>query len=446
MRKSKYVFAAILLIGYGMPANAQSDTWDLNKCIQFAQENSIAVQQYANQVDNAGIDLNTAQNSRLPSLGANIGSTMYFGRSQSRSGIYTNNSQLSGNLGLSTSVPVFQGFKINNNIAAGKLDLGAAVKDMERAKESVALNITALYLQVLFNKELVGVAVRQLELSTLLLERSRVLVESGKNPESLLYESQSLKANDELTLTQSRNNLAISLLDLSQALNRESAEGFDVVEPNFDNLSPNASMVGDVSSVYDYAVATKPQIKAEQLRVESSEKSLSIARANFYPTVSFSAGYGSSLYKSYADGVLNDNFMSQLKNNGNEYFGLSLNIPIFNRNASRNQVRTARLRIDNQQLALLEAKQKLRKEVEQAHYSANAAYAKYLSAGTAFESASVAFNYEQQKSELGRSTIFDYNDARTRMEKAESDLIQAKYEFIFQTKIIDFYAGQPLAL
>lgn len=443
---TRYIFAVVMLIGISLRSTAQNDVWDLNKCIEFAQQNSIVVQQYANQVDNTGVELNTAQNSRLPNLSASIGSTMYFGRSQSRTGIYTNNNQLSGNLGVTTNMPVFQGFKIKNNIEAGKLNLSAAVKDLERAKESVALNITSLYLQVLFNKELVKVAVRQLELSTQLVERSKLLVENGKNPESLLFESQSLMANDELALTQSRNNLAIALLDLSQALNRESASGFDVVEPDFGALPAGGAqnITGGITNIYDYAVATKPQIKAEQLRLESSEKSLNIAKSNFYPTISFGAGYGSSLYKSYANGILNDDFMSQLRNNGNEYFGLSMSIPIFNRNATRNQVRAARLRMDYQQLALLEAKQKLRKEVEQAHYSADAAYSKYIAANKALESALVAFNYEQQKSQLGRSTVFDYNDARMRMEKAESNLIQAKYEFIFQTKIIDFYAGKPL--
>ncbi|MDE6711756.1 MAG: TolC family protein, partial [Alistipes sp.] len=124
----------------------------------------------------------------------------------------------------------------------------------------------------------------------------------------------------------------------------------------------------------------------------------------------------------------------------------SLGIPIFNRQATRNNVRTAKLSLQNQRLALLNAEQSLRKEIEQAWVNADAAYAKYCAAEKALASARVAFDYEERKAEAGRSTLYDFNDAKTRMEKAESELAQAKYEFVFRQKILDYYRGEPLTL
>lgn len=135
-----------------------------------------------------------------------------------------------------------------------------------------------------------------------------------------------------------------------------------------------------------------------------------------------------------------------MRHNSREYAGVPLDIPIFNRRAARNDISKAQLAVRSQQLAVTEAERDLRKQIEQAWYNADAAYAKYHSAEAASASAKVAFAYEEQKAEAGRSTIFDFNDAKTRMEKAESEAVQAKYEFVFRSKVLDFYRGKPLQL
>ena len=168
------------------------------------------------------------------------------------------------------------------------------------------------------------------------------------------------------------------------------------------------------------------------------------AKSAFYPSISLGAGYSNGYYFSIYEGARNAAFFNQLKNNGSEYIGLSINIPIFNRNATRNNVRMAQNNIRIQELAITEAQLALRKEIEQSYYSADAAYQKYLSAEKSLAAAREAFRYQKEKADAGRSTIFDYNDAKTRMEKSESDMVQAKFNFIFSRKILDFYAGQPL--
>ena len=332
--------------------------------------------------------------------------------------------------------------RINRQVKGGKLDLAAAMQDLERAREDLSINVMTLYLEVLYNKELADVAERQLALSTLQATQSRELVAAGKQPESARYESEALQAKDQLSLTQARNDLQLALLNLSQALNRESAAGFDVVVPELDSVTlASLHRLGTAGEVYNYAAENRPHIKAERLRLESSENSVLIAKSALYPSISLSGGYGTGVYS--AD---SDKFWAQMRHNSREYVGLSMNIPIFNRRATRNNIRSAQLSARSQRLALTEAELALRKEIEQAWYNADAAYSKYRSAGVALASAKVAFAYEQRKAESGRSTIFDFNDAKTRMEKAESELVQAKYEFVFRSKILDFYRGRPLKL
>ena len=420
---------------------APGTPWSLDDCIGYALTNNIDVQQRALQVEQNEVELSTAKYSRLPDLNASIGGDASFGRVLSSDNTYKDNNQTSGSLNISTSIPVFQGMRINRQVKGGKLDLAAAMQDLERAREDLSINVMTLYLEVLY-KELADVAERQLALSTLQATQSRELVAAGKQPESARYESEALQAKDQLSLTQARNDLQLALLNLSQALNRESAAGFDVVVPELDSVTlASLHRLGTADEVYNYAAENRPHIKAERLRLESSENSVLIAKSALYPSISLSGGYGTGVYS--AD---SDKFWAQMRHNSREYVGLSMNIPIFNRRATRNNIRSAQLSARSQRLALTEAELALRKEIEQAWYNADAAYSKYRSAGVALASAKVAFAYEQRKAESGRSTIFDFNDAKTRMEKAESELVQAKYEFVFRSKILDFYRGRPLKL
>ena len=416
--------------------------WTLDDCIGFAQRNNLDVQRRSLQVEKSDVELSTAKYSRLPDLNASVGADASFGRGLSSDNTYQTKNQTSGSLNVSASVPLFQGMRINHQVKAGKLDLAAAVEDLERAREDVAIHVMTLYLDVLYNKEMVGVAERQLTLSTQQAERSRALTAAGKQPESTVYESDALVASNRMTLTQARNDLQLALLNLSQDLNRESAAGFDIVDPALDSVALAAlHRLGSADDVYAYAAENRPHIRAERLRLESSEHSAAIARSALYPSLSLSGGYGTGVYS--AD---QDKFWTQMRHNSREYVGVSLNVPIFNRRATRNSIRTAQIAVRSQQLAVTEAERELRKLIEQAWYNADASYAKYRSAEAAAASARIAFAYEERKAEAGRSTVFDFNDAKTRMEKAEADAVQAKYEFVFRSKILDFYRGKPLQL
>lgn len=416
--------------------------WSLDDCIVYAQQNNIEVRQRALSVEQQDVELSTARYSRLPDLNASLGYNASFGWGTSADNTRKTETLQTGSLDISASMPLFSGLRIDRQIKGGKLDLAAAVQDLERAKEDVAVNIMTRYLEVLYCKELVGVAERQLMLSSQQAERSLKLVEAGKQPESTLYESRALAANDELSLTQARNNLSLALLDLSQALNRESAAGFDIVVPVLDSVAlASLRRLGSAESIYGQALDRRPRILSERLRLESSENNVRIARSYLYPSVSLRGGFGTGVYSS-----MQDAFGTQLDKNRSEFVGVSMSIPIFNRRATRNNVRTAKIAVRNQQLVLLNAEQTLRKEIEQAWVNADAAYAKYGAAEKALAAARVAFDYEERKAAAGRSTLYDFNDAKTRMQKAESELAQARFEFVFRHKILDFYRGEPLTL
>ena len=365
-----------------------------------------------------------------------------YGRGTSDDNIRKTGTIQSGSFDVGASMPLFDGFRINREIKGGKLDLAAAMQDLERAREDLSINVMTLYLQVLYNKELTQIAERQLDLSTQQAVRSRELVAAGKQPESARYESEALQANDELNLTQAHNDLRLALLNLSQALNRESAAGFDIVAPQLDSVAlASLHVLGTADDVYAYATENRPHIKAERLRLESAENAVRIAKSALYPSLSLRGGYGTGIYSTQEAA-----FGTQFRKNSSEFVGVSMSVPIFNRRATHNSILSARIAMRKQQLAVTDAEQSLRKEIEQAWYNADAAYGKYRSADAALASARVAFAYEQQKADAGRSTVFDFNDAKTRMEKAESELVQAKYEFVFRSKILDFYRGRPLEL
>ena len=445
MKRGILFIAALVFAGLAAQSAAAQQAWTLQQCIEYAIENNISVQQMELSSQNSEIRLNTARNSRLPSLNANIGGSASFGRSLGRENTYVDRTQISGNLGVSTSVPVFNGFNIKHNIAGRELDFKASLHDLERAREDVAVTVTSLYMQVLFNKELLKVAENQVELSRQQLTRSELLFKNDRSPESDVYEAKALVARDELSLTQSRNNLSLSILDLAQALNLDEYKAFDVMMPRLEEIDMFAmSSLENPRELYEYAVANRPRILAEQMRLESSEKSLKMAQSARWPSINLGASYGNNAYQSFTSGAVNKAFIEQMKTNGSESVSLSMNIPIFNKLSTRNNIMTAQVNIKMQELTLLNAQLALNKEIEQAYHSATAAYDKYLSAEKSVEAARIAFKYAEEKSVAERSTIFDFNDAKTRLERSESEAVQAKFDFVFRSKILDFYADKPL--
>ena len=434
------------------PVHAQEQTapWSLEACINYAYANNLQLKQKMEEQEARKVELHTSKHSWLPAVNANMGQSFQFGRSTSKSGVIVDQNAANTTFNINLDMPIFDGFKIPNDIAARKLDLQAAIESLNKAKEDLAVNIASYYLQVLYNKELQRVAQLQVDLDREQVNKTEAMVNAGKVPLSQLYDIKAQLARDEVTLTEATNNVQLALLDLAQSLELERSDrSFDVVTPQItDAVAENMSSILPPETIFDQAVTFKPQIKEQEYLLESQKRMLKVAQAGYYPKLNFGASYSNGYYHTSMGGEFADtrSFGDQLKQNGQKIVGFSLSIPLCNRFQVRNSVRSARIGINNQQLLLENSKKTLYKEIQQAYYNATAAQEKFTASDTSVASSREAFSYAQARYEAGKSTVFEFNEAKTKYAQSLAEQAQAKFDFIFRAKILDFYRGTPLKL
>ena len=422
--------------------HAQPKQWSLRECCDYAVEHNISVKQIDNQRRQQEIQLSNAKNQRLPDLSGSVGQNFSFGRGLTAENTYTNTNTSSTSFSLGTGVPLFTGFQIPNNIRLNELNLAAATQDLEKAKNDVRMQVAQAYVQILYNLEIHDVALRQVSIDSAQVVRLQTLLDAGKTSQAEVAQQQATLAQSQLTVTQANNNLQLALLALTQLLELDSPEGFSVVRPDHVDLPENLGEIASPDEIYAEALSSKPEIQAQQLRLNATENSIKIAQAGYYPTLSFSAGLGSNYYKT--SGFRADGFGKQMKNNFSQYIGLNLNIPIFNRFQTRNNIRSARIDQENQQLQLDNTKKALYKEIQQVYYNALNAQAKERSSAEAVRSSHDAFTLMQAKYENGKANITEFNESKNAYLRAESDHVQALYELLYQQALIQFYRGTEL--
>ena len=427
---------ALTLPLWGVGSYAQQP-WSLRQCIDHAIEHNISIKLQETNVKNQEVSLNTAKNSRLPNLQASASESIGFGRGLTMDNTYANRNTQSTSFNLGTDAPLYTGGQISNQIKQNKLNLEAALAELDRAKENVSIQVVSAYLEAVYQKDLVSVAERQLELSRTQAHRIELLFKNGKIAETDLAEAQSHVAADELVLTQQQNAAMLALLDLSQLLELPTPEQFDIQQPA--TTDPSSVLLTAPDAIYAEALGIKPQIQAGKLNVQSAEKGVKIAQAGYYPSLHFSGGLGSSYYKT--SGFEAASFGKQMEDNFSQNLGISLSIPIFNRFSTRNAVRQARLQVVSQQLQLEDTKKTLYKEIQQAYYNALAAQKQCLSSDAALTASQTSFNLIQKKYENGKATATEYQESKIAFQKAESTAIQSRYTFFFRQKILDFYRG-----
>ena len=415
-------------------------SWTLRQCADYAIEHNISIKQQDNQCKQRELQLSTAKNSRLPDLSASASESFSFGRGLTLDNTYTNRSTTSTSFSLGTTVPLFTGFQIPNQIKLNQLNLEAATKDLEKAKNDIRMQVAQAYVQILYNMEIADVAHRQIAIDSAQVARLEAFVQNGKASHAELSQQQSTLAQARLTATQADNNLQLAILALTQLLELPSPEGFSIVRPA---TTPAASAVGlSPDAIYMEALTLKPEVQAEQLRLTASERNIDIAKAGNYPTLNLSAGLQSNYYKT--NGMQAESFASQMKNNFSQYIGLNLSVPIFNRFQTRNSIRSARIDRENQLLQVENVKKALYKEIQQVYYNAVAADSKYHSSEAAAQSSKDAFALMQAKYENGKANITEFNEAKNNYLKAESDLVQSRYENLYQITLLNFYRGREL--
>ncbi len=440
----KKIFLYLIVLCATVQSQAQ-EGWTLRQCIDYAIDHNIDIRRTANSAKQSAVDVNTAKWARLPNLNGSAGQSWNWGRTQTAikdeqtgdySTVYVNTSSNSTRLSLSTSVPLFTGFEIPNQYALAKLNLKAAMADLEKAKEDISINIASDYLQVLFNRELHQVALGQVDLSKEQYERIARLAELGKASPAEVADAKSRVAQDELSAVQAENNYKLALLDLSQLIELDSPEGFKLATPEV-KLELQPLTIPD--EIFQTALVSKASIQAAKYRLEGSKHRVRIAQSGLYPQLSLNASLGTDYYS-----TLNRTFRQQMSDNYSKYVGLSLSVPIFNRFTTRNKIRTARFQRENYELQLDNAKKTLYKEIQQAWYSAVAAESKYNSSTAATDASESSFKLMSEKYQNGKATAVEYNEAKQNLKKAQSDELQAKYDYLFRTKILDFYKGIPI--
>ena len=433
------VIRVMLLTAIGAwPLGAGAQQWTLDQCIEYATAHNIDIRKRAVQIQQQEVKLNTSRNEWLPEASADFGEQFSFGNYNSTTGSMSGtsegqNNDLAYTTGkISASMNLFDGMKVKNKIAADRFSLNAATANLEKARKDISIQIAVQYLQCLYHRSMSLEAEEQLALSQQLVQRARIRVEEGKRPLSELKDMEAQAANDEYTLTNAQGQYTLAITKLAQLLNLPSPEGFDIADINEESETP----IVDYKKVVD----TWPSIVAAKAQIEASKAKIKVARADYYPTLSLQGGLNTFYVNFFHQNMGWGGFGKQFFNNNmNEVVGLRLKVPIFNRFQTRNNIRSAKIEVLNQNLALEEAQQVLLHEIQTAQTNADVALQKQVSALKAADAAAVSVSYEQERYDAGRSSVFDLLQARQKHMKARQEAIQAKFELMIRQRILKFY-------
>lgn len=446
MKTIIYLILSVVFALIGLIAKAQQ-TWSLQKCIEYATENNIQFKQQALNSEYAKNQVSQAKSDRLPNLNGGFSNGYSFGRSLTYpENTYknVNTTQINGYLG--TEINLWNGFKLQNTIKQKELDLQATVQDLQKSKDDLMLAIAAQYLEILFAEEMEGVAKAQTEITKLQITRTKQLVEAGSLAKGALLEIESQLAREELQLVNNQNQVQLAYLALYQYLELPMSESFKVEKPNLPNLQA-ASTIYNSLDIFKSAVMQRPEILSAQYRVESAKKQVEIVKANHFPSLSFNANYNNLYNNKYKDILGNKiSFGDQLTNNKRFGLNLSLNIPIFNRFQVKNGIANSTLQVADYEYRLQSARNVLRKDIEKAYANAVAALNRYISSEKAVKSSQEAFRYTEEKFNVGMVNSVEYNQIKNSLAAAQSEFLQSKYEYIFRSKILDFYRGIKIEL
>lgn len=419
---------------------SQSKVWSLEECIKYAIDNNIQIKQQAIQTEIQKNALDLSKFQLLPTLNGQAQYSYSKGHASDQTSYKFFNSVKSDYFYLGGSMPVFKGLQNYNTIEKNKYLVLAGEQDLKYISNNVALNVALAYLQILLNKELVTANQNQLDITLQQIEKTRKLVDAGSVAMGNLLQIEAQAGQEELSLITQKNALETSLLTLTQFLELKTPAGFEVNTPQI-NVDPNAIITGNIDEIYEIAQKNRPEIKGSELRLKASEYSLKTAKGGRSPIISLNYSTNTQ-YTSNSEA----SFSSQLKNFRSDGFNVGLNIPILNGWQVNKNISNSKLNLETSQYDLDATQKQLYKNIQQAYTDAVASLKKYNVSLKAIASTEESFRYTEQKFNVGMVTPVDYNAAKTQLLKSQSDMAQAKYEFIFKTKVLDFYKGLPLNL
>jgi outer membrane protein len=455
--KTFFVFFLIFIFISESNLISQQKVWSLGECITYAIDNNIQIKQQVIQTEFQKNSLDLAKLKLLPTLNGSASHNYSFGRALDQTTYqYTSHQTVqSNNFYAGGSLNLFSGLQNYNTVIMNQYELLAGEQDLQNIKDNIALSVALDYLQILLNKELVTATADQLQITLQQIEKTKKLVDAGSVARGNLLEIESQSAQEELQLITMKNQLDLSYLNITQLLELKTPVGFEVIVPEI-TIDTNAIISGNIEEIYSLAVVSRPDVKSSELQLKASEYNLKVSKGGRSPRLSFSDSFSTG-YSDIRQKVLGIDpvtgpiygkysFADQVHDNVNWGLGFTLNIPILNGWQVNKSISNSKLSMENSQYSLEGTKKQLYKNIQQSYADAVAALKQYIASKKAVTSMEESFRYTEQKFNVGLVTSVDYNAAKTQLLKAQSDLAQSKYTYIFKTKVLDFYKGIPLSL
>ena len=474
----KLTFLAVALLSCGV-IHAQKDSaslqlgqpWPLDYCISYAWQHNLTVKQAILNRDIAQNNVTGAKANILPTINGLASNTYNYGRTiDPFTNTFATTEVLSQDFYVSSSFTIFGGEQSVNQVKQNQASYEASKYDVEVNKNNIALNIASGYLQVLLDQELLAEAKNQHEVTLQQVQRTQQLVTAGSLSRSNLLDVQAQEANDDVNQVNAQTQLDLAMLGLAQLLDIDSVQLFKIAIPQI-TIPENPALDGP-EQVYAKALISMPDIHSAEMKWKSAEDAKQAAAGALYPKLTFNASVGtgysgsdkatSVIYNSDTLGFVGTSpivakvpttqeggvvpWGQQLNQNFNKSLGFRLTIPILNGLQSNMAYRNAKLNSLNTYYNYEGSQITLRKNIQQAYADALGALRKYHATQNSVASLTEAYNYTKTKFDVGMATALDYNTAQTNLNKANSDLLQAKYNYIFKVKVLDYYEGKPLKL
>lgn len=470
MKRSIFFLCLVAGAAFGQQAKK---TWTLRELIDYAIANNLAVKRSNYTVRTGEINLLQSKMAMLPNLNASGNYGINWGRTiDPTTNIFTENEVRNSNLSATSSLLLWNGFRLFYSMKQNDTELDAANEDLIKARNDVILNVITLYLNVVFNKELNNVAQLQVKSTQEQLERTRKLAEAGSVPVGDVLNLEAQLATNEVNVVQQENALNLSLLQLKQALQLPASTPMDVELPLVD-IGNETTITKSAEEIYEVATMAMPEIKAAELRKRSSLYAFRSVKGNLYPRISINGNYN-TVYSDQRQQFIADggtaqapigfvqgtgdlvvrntptgtffvpSIGDQFRDNRGRSVGLNVQIPLFNGLQARSAVQRAAISRDLADISAIEVQNQLRQTVETAYNNAIAALKTYNSTEKQVKARDEAFRMTKQRYNLGAVNFVDYQVAENNLYQAQSDLLRAKYEFIFRKKVLDFYQGLPL--
>ncbi len=443
----------LVLSGTFLSVSAQKK-WTLQEAVDYAVSHNLQVisSDYNRKLQESSLQI--AKREYLPSVAGNIGNTVSFGEGRDIFGTTQRNDNFSNTTSLSADVLLFNNGRLEKNVRKTAFDLEASEYDLLRVKDDISLQVAQQYLQILLNREIVKISASALENAQRQYDRARITTEGGATPQTVLAEAEAGLAREKQNFKNAEINTERSLFTLAQLLRIEDYRNFDVENVVLPEV-PQPPL-HSTENIIETAYQNQPQIKAAETRIKAAEAQTEVVETAFWPTVTAGAGLGTSYFNSLVTDItgrdLSGNvikeagFFQQYKNNFGQQISLSAHIPIFNKGITRLQVQQSKINEDIARNNLEAQKQEVLQNVQRAQFDAQSNYETYMAALEAAESSRLALDFTEKSFAAGKSTIYDVNLARNNYANAQGSIAQAKYNYLFSIKLLNFYAGIPITL